>query len=60
MFDRIAKEYKLPFIPFFLDGVALDPKLNQEDRIHPTASGYTIVVEHLVQKLEDEKLIIKE
>ena len=34
----------VPLIPFLLNGVAADPKLNQADAIHPTAEGYTIVV----------------
>ena len=31
-------------IPFFLDGVGGDPKLNQADAIHPTKEGYAIIV----------------
>ena len=45
IYPVVADEYKLPLIPFFLEGVAGDPKLNQPDFIHPTADGYTIVVE---------------
>lgn len=45
IYPTVAEEYKLIFIPFFLEGVAGDPKLNQPDFIHPTAEGYTIVVE---------------
>lgn len=41
----VAEEYQLPLIPFFLEGVAGDPKLNQPDFIHPTAAGYTLVAE---------------
>lgn len=45
IYPAVAEEYKLPLIPFFLEGVAGDPKLNQPDFIHPTAEGYAIVVE---------------
>jgi acyl-CoA thioesterase-1 len=45
IYPQIAEEYGLPLIPFLLEGVAGDPKLNQDDFIHPTAEGYTIVVE---------------
>jgi len=45
IYPAVAEEYKLTLIPFFLEGVAGDPKLNQPDFIHPTAEGYTIVVE---------------
>lgn len=35
VYAKLAKEFEVPFMPFFLEGVALDPKLNQGDRIHP-------------------------
>lgn len=44
LYPEVAKEQKVPLIPFFLEGVGGDPKLNQEDRIHPTAQGYEIIV----------------
>jgi acyl-CoA thioesterase I len=59
IFPKLAKEYKLPFMPFFLEGVALKGSLNQEDRIHPNRSGYALIVENLMKILEDEKLIIQ-
>ena len=45
IYSAVAEEYHLILIPFFLEGVAGDPKLNQQDFIHPTAEGYKIVVE---------------
>ena len=44
IYPRIAEEMDVPLIPFFLNGVAADPSLNQQDGIHPTAEGYTIIV----------------
>jgi acyl-CoA thioesterase I len=35
MYKEIAKEKKVALIPFFLEGVAADPKLNLPDMIHP-------------------------
>jgi acyl-CoA thioesterase-1 len=35
-------------IPFFLEGVAGVPKMNQPDGIHPSADGYARVVEHIL------------
>jgi len=43
-FTELASRYKLPLIPFFLDGVAAKPELNLADGIHPTADGYVYVV----------------
>jgi len=47
IYPAVADEYGLIFMPFFLEGVATDPALNQADFIHPTAEGYAIVVEAL-------------
>ena len=57
IFPKLAKEYDLPYIDWFLKGVALKGTLNQDDRIHPNREGYAIVVENLVKVLEKEKLI---
>ena len=39
MYRQLAAEQKLPFVPFLLDGIALDPQLMQEDGYHPKAEG---------------------
>ena len=43
----LAKQHKTVLMPFFLDGVAGRADLNQEDFIHPTGPGYTIIVQNL-------------
>ncbi len=52
LFPRLAKEYRLPLLPFLLEGVALDPRLNQPDGIHPTADGARIIADHVWLVLE--------
>ncbi|MEO7863160.1 MAG: arylesterase [Nitrospirales bacterium] len=52
MYERLAKELNLPLIPFLLEGVAAQPGLNQEDGVHPTAEGYTIVAQNVFDTLE--------
>src|SRR5262245_5873246 len=47
LFEDVAKKRKAAFMPFFLDGVGGDPRLNQADGIHPTAEGYRIIANHL-------------
>jgi acyl-CoA thioesterase-1 len=47
LYVEIARKRGAAFMPFLLDGVAGDPRLNQGDGIHPTAEGYRIVVDHL-------------
>jgi acyl-CoA thioesterase-1 len=55
-FDRIypdlAKVYGVTLYPFFLDGVVNDPKLNQEDGLHPTAEGVDVIVERMLPTVE--------
>lgn len=52
IFKRLAKEYKTPFIPFFLKGVAGRKELNLPDGIHPNAKGYEIITESILKKVE--------
>ena len=54
LFPRLAKEYRLPLLPFLLEGVAMDPGLNQEDGIHPNAEGARRVAGNVWKLLEPE------
>src|ERR1051326_3771580 len=45
VFRSLAKKYDLPLIPFFLEGVAGDPKYTLPDFLHPNAEGYTRVTD---------------
>ena len=47
LYPAVADGYGMILVPFFLDGVAADPNLNQADFIHPTAEGYAVVIETL-------------
>jgi len=51
LYERLAKEYDVPFIPFFLEGVATHRHLNQGDGLHPNAEGYSIVVQNVWRTL---------
>ncbi len=54
-FDRIysdlAAKYALPLYPFFLDGVAAIPSLNQDDAIHPNKEGVAVIVKKMTPSL---------
>jgi acyl-CoA thioesterase I len=52
IFPDLAKTYKVPLYPFFLDNVAANTKLNQADGMHPTAAGVAIIVEHILPAVE--------
>jgi len=47
MYRDAAKEFNVPLVPFLLDGVALDPKLMQDDGMHPLAAGEPRVLENV-------------
>jgi len=47
LFQDVAKSRGAPLMPFFLDGVGGNPRLNQPDGIHPTVEGYRIIVDRL-------------
>ena len=51
-FRDLAQAHNVMFYPFFLDGVATVAKLNQADRIHPTAEGIGVVVEKILPTVE--------
>lgn len=48
IYPDLAHTYGATLFPFFLEGVAAKPQLNQADGIHPTAKGYSIIVDHLM------------
>jgi acyl-CoA thioesterase-1 len=48
IYPRLAKDYKVLFYPFFLDGVALNPKLNQADGMHPNPDGVKVIVARML------------
>lgn len=52
IYPDLAKAYGVPLYPFFLEGVATDPKLNQGDGIHPTAEGVDAIVTRILPMVE--------
>ncbi len=47
VYPALAAKYDLPLIPFFLDGVALDPSKLQADGIHPNTAAQPILLENV-------------
>lgn len=45
IYPAVAKEHDLILVPFFLQGVAGKPALNQDDGIHPVGAGYRIITD---------------
>ncbi len=51
IFPDLAKKNNAALIPFLLQGVAGDEKLNQADGIHPTAAGHRILAENVYKTI---------
>jgi len=47
IFPALAAQHQVMLYPFFLDGVALDPALNQDDGLHPNARGVGVIVDRV-------------
>ena len=47
VFEDLAAAYGIPLYPFFLDGVAGVPALNQPDQLHPLPEGVAVIVERI-------------
>jgi acyl-CoA thioesterase-1 len=48
-FRDLAREHDVPFVPFYLDGVAGEAALNLPDGIHPNAEG-SVIIERTIWK----------
>ena len=51
IYPELAKKFKISFLPFLLDGVALDPKLNLNDGKHPNSKGVNLISKNLEKEL---------
>jgi acyl-CoA thioesterase-1 len=52
IYPSLAKKNKATLIPFLLDGVAGDNKLNIADGIHPNVEGHKIVAKTVTKIVE--------
>ena len=53
IYPALASTHPVVFYPFFLDGVAADPKLNQGDGMHPNAAGVDAIVARILPQVEE-------
>lgn len=54
MYPELAQKNGAALIPFLLEGVGGEARLNLEDGIHPTAEGHQILTETIWQVLQNE------
>ncbi len=53
IYATLAQKYDLNLVPFFLDGVAGNRKLIQDDGLHPNAVAQAKLLENIWPKLEE-------
>jgi len=53
IYPQLAKEYEIFLYPFLLEGVALDPGLNQSDGKHPNAQGIALISKKITEKIKN-------
>ncbi|MGE0421070.1 MAG: arylesterase [Reyranellaceae bacterium] len=51
LYPRLAEKHKVPLYPFLLDGVAMQPDLNQADGIHPNPRGVDVLVKRIAPEV---------
>lgn len=52
VYVRLAQRHRVALYPFFLDGIARDPKLNQGDGLHPTREGVAVIVQRILPSVK--------
>ena len=62
LYEKIAEKYQIAYVPFMLEGVALNKSLMQDDGVHPNKEGQPIVLQNILPYLEpllnDKPLIL--
>lgn len=53
IFPEVAAKHGAILDPFFLEGVAVDARLNQGDGIHPNRAGVEVIVARILPKVEE-------
>jgi acyl-CoA thioesterase-1 len=48
IYPRLARDTGVLFYPFMLQGVAMNPKLNQADGMHPNPAGVKVIVARML------------
>ena len=53
IYPELAEEYEIFLYPFLLEGVALDPSLNQSDGKHPNELGIALISKKIAEKIKN-------
>lgn len=53
VYANVASNNAISYVPFMLDGIALEERFFQADRLHPTAEAQAIILDNIWTKLEN-------
>jgi acyl-CoA thioesterase I len=53
IYPELTAKYGAIFYPFFLDGVAADRTLTQQDGLHPNAAGVAVIVRRILPAVQE-------
>lgn len=53
IYADLARKHRVALVPFFLEGVALRPDLNQPDGLHPNAKGVAEIVRRVLPQVRE-------
>lgn len=53
IYPNLSEKHGIALYPFFLDGVAANPELNQPDGMHPTGAGVQVIVDRFAPLITD-------
>jgi acyl-CoA thioesterase-1 len=51
IYPELARRHGVALYPFFLDGVVMNPELNQPDGLHPNRRGVASIVERIAPRV---------
>ena len=51
IYSNLSDKYSLTFLPFLLEGVALNPELNLDDGMHPNPKGVRVISKNIEKKI---------
>lgn len=52
IYPRLADQLQLPWVPFILEEIALNPQLMQSDGLHPNAQGQPFIADKIWRHLQ--------
>jgi acyl-CoA thioesterase I len=53
IYPALASTHRVVFYPFFLAGVATDPRFNQVDGMHPNPAGVDVIVSRILPRVQE-------